>query len=392
MKRGLDRLAVLGQRVFVRVDFNVPLKDGKVRDDTRIRAALPTIDALRRGGARVVLATHLGHPKGGPDPQLSLAPVAARLSELLGAPVALAPDSVGPAAEAVVEGLANGAVALLENTRFYPQEEQNDPAHASRLAKLADLYVNDAFGAAHRAHASTEGIARLLPSAAGLHMAAELSALERALADPVRPFAAIIGGAKASDKIEVLKRLASLADVLLIGGGMGNTFLHARGVNLQASLLEPDLVETARDVDEIAARAHCRVVLPVDGVVAAEASAGAERRTVPVSEIPPGWRILDVGPRTTAAYGEALQGVKTVLWNGPMGVYELAPFAEGTNRLARLLAESGAFVVVGGGDAVAAVQAAGVADKMGHLSTGGGATLEFVEGKILPGVAVLPDA
>ncbi|MBM4438369.1 MAG: phosphoglycerate kinase, partial [Actinobacteria bacterium] len=304
----------------------------------------------------------------------------------------LAPDSVGPAAEAVVEGLANGAVALLENTRFYPQEEQNDPAHAARLAKLADLYVNDAFGAAHRAHASTEGIARLLPSAAGLHMAAELSALERALADPVRPFAAIIGGAKASDKIEVLKRLASLADVLLIGGGMGNTFLHARGVNLQASLLEPDLVETARDVDEIAARAHCRVVLPVDGVVAAEASAGAERRTVPVSEIPPGWRILDVGPRTTAAYGEALQGVKTVLWNGPMGVYELAPFAEGTNRLARLLAESGAFVVVGGGDAVAAVQAAGVADKMGHLSTGGGATLEFVEGKILPGVAVLPDA
>ena len=392
MKRGIDAIDVAGRRVFVRVDFNVPLRGDDVRDDTRIRAALPTITALRERGARVIVGSHLGRPNGQVRSELSLAPVARRLESLLGTPVRLASDSVGTEVERLADELAAGEVLLLENLRFHPGEEANAAAHAAALARLADVYVNDAFGSAHRAHASTEALAGLLPSAAGHLILTELAALRRGLSDPKRPFGAVLGGAKVSDKIGVLERLATQADVLLLGGGMANTFLHARGVDLQASLVEREHAEVARAVERRAAESGCRIVLPVDGVVAAEVSLEAERRVVPVDAIPAGWSLLDIGPASIAEFEDALRDARTVLWNGTLGVYELAPFAQGTEAVARFLARSGAFVIVAGGDACAAANASGVAEQMGYLCTGGGATLEFIEGKPLPGVEALPDA
>jgi phosphoglycerate kinase len=392
MKRGIDALDVAGRRVFVRVDLNVSLSGGDVRDDTRIRAALPTITELRERGARVILGSHLGRPGGQVRPELSLAPVARRLESLLGTPVRLAPDSIGPEVERLVDNLAAGDVLLLENLRFHPGEEANDAAHAAALARLADVYVDDAFGTAHRAHSSTAGLAGLMPSAAGHLILTELAALERGLIDPQRPFGAVLGGAKVSDKIGALERLARQVDVLLLGGGMANTFLHARGVNMQASLVEREYADAARAVERRAAEAGCRILLPVDGLVAAEVSLEAERRVVPVDAIPAGWSLLDIGPASIAAFEDALRDARTVLWNGTLGVYELAPFAQGTEAVARFLAWSGAFVIVAGGDACAAANASGVAAQIGYLCTGGGATLEFIEGKSLPGVEALPDA
>ena len=391
MKRGLADLDVNGRRVFVRADFNVPLDGSAIRDDSRIKASLPTIRDLRERGARLVLASHLGRPRGTARPELSLAPVAERLGRCLGASVSLAPDSVGPEIERLTHELTDGEVLLLENVRFHPGEEANDPAHVRALGRLADCYVNDAFGTAHRAHASTTGLAHVLPAAAGYLMLAELQALDPIVQGPPRPFAAIVGGAKISDKIALLERLAATADVLILGGAMANTFLAADGVGIGRSRAESAADAVAR-IRSAAAAAGCRLVLPVDAVVATEAAAGASPCTVGLDAVPPEAMILDIGPASLAAYAEALAGAQTVLWNGPIGVYELAPFAGGTLGLARLLADAPAHVVVAGGDAVAAAHASGRADDFAHLSTGGGATLELIEGRELPGVAALPEA
>ncbi len=392
MKRSLDALDVAGRRVFVRVDFNVPLSDGGTFDDARIRAALPTIRDLRRRGARIVLGSHFGRAKGRVRPELSLAPVAGLLGELIGAPVALAPDSVGDEVERITLDLQDGDVLLLENLRFHPGEEANDSDHVAALARLADLYVNDAFGALHRAHASTEGLARVLPAAAGHLIAAEIDALRRVTADPARPFAVLAGGAKISDKLGVLHTIAARADVLLLGGGLANTFLAAHGLDIGASLVEHGQEANVRAVEQAAADAGCRLVLPSDGVAADRVSAGAAHRVVAIDAVPHGCALVDIGPRTVAEFGRCVGGAATVLWSGTVGVYEIDQFAVGTRGVARALAESGAFVVVAGGDACAAAGAAGVADRMGYLSTGGGATLEFIEGRTLPGLAALPDA
>lgn len=392
MKRGSHTLEVRGRRVFLRVDANVPLKGGAIRDDTRLRAVVPTLADLRARGARLVVASHLGRPKGKPELALSLAPVAERLAELLGCAVALAPDSVGAAVEARTGRLAAGEVLLLENLRFHPGEEKNDPAHAAALARLADIYINDAFGTAHRAHASTVGVAQRLPAAAGPLMHAEIEALARVSRNPARPFVAVLGGAKVSDKIGVLRRLATEVDALLLGGGIANTFLASGGRRLGRSLVEPGQTEVVAAVRTAAAGSGCRVLLPVDAVAAPAVDPGAVATIVPADRVPQDQMALDIGPATTAAYLEVLAEARTVVWNGPLGVYEHEPFARGTLAVARGLADSPAFVVVAGGDALAAVQAAGVADRMGHLSTGGGATLEFLEGRELPGLAALPDA
>ena len=392
MKRGGQALDVRGRRVFVRVDANVPLDGEKIRDGTRLRAIAPTLADLRARGARLVVASHLGRPKGQVDPALSLAPVAERLSELLGCAVALAPDSVGPDVEALSRRLADGEVLLLENLRFHAGEEQNDSAHAVALARLADVYINDAFGTAHRAHASTVGVAQLLPAAAGPLMHAEIQALDRATREPVRPYVAVLGGAKVSDKIGVLRRLATQVDALLLGGGIANTFVASAGGALARSLVEPGQGETVAAVRAAAAASGCRILLPHDAVAAATVDPDAATTVVPTDRVPDGQMALDIGPTATAAYLEVLAEARTVVWNGPLGVYEHEPFAQGTLAVARGLAESSAFVVVAGGDALAAAQAAGVADRMGHLSTGGGATLEFLEGRELPGLAALPDA
>ncbi len=391
MKRGLADLDVNGRRVFVRADFNVPLDGSAIRDDSRIKASLPTIRDLRERGARVVLASHLGRPRGAARPELSLAPVAERLGRCLDVSIPLAPDSVGPEIERLTRELVDGDVLLLDNVRFHPGEEANDPAHVRALARLADCYVNDAFGTAHRAHASTTGLAHVLPAAAGYLMLAELQALDPIVKGPPRPFAAIVGGAKISDKIALLERLAATADVLILGGAMANTFLAADGIGIGRSRAESAADAVAR-IRSAAAAAGCRLVLPVDAVVATEADAGASPCTVGLDAVPPEAMILDIGPASLAAYAEALAGAQTVLWNGPIGVYELAPFAGGTLGLARLLADSPAQVVVAGGDAVAAAQASGRADDFAHLSTGGGATLELIEGRELPGLAALPEA
>jgi len=388
-KKTIRDVPVNGKRVLVRVDFNVPLEGGEVRDDTRIVAAVPTIRYLLDHKARVILASHLGRPKGKPTPEFSLRPVAKRLGELLGTPVAFVGECVGPEAEAAVAALKPGEVLMLENLRFHAEEEANDPEFSRKLAALADLYVNDAFGTAHRAHASTAGVAAYLPAVAGFLMEKEIDYLSRALEAPSRPFVAILGGAKISDKIGVVKNLLGKVDRLLIGGGMANTFLKAQGYDVAESLVEEDSVAIAK---ELLAQGAGRILLPTDAVVANAFAADAEAKVVPVGQVPAGWRILDIGPETVKAYSKALRGAKTVVWNGPMGVFEFPRFAEGTFAIARALAKlPGAVTIIGGGDSAAAVEQAGVADKVSHVSTGGGASLEFLEGKTLPGVAALAD-
>ncbi|MGE5561462.1 MAG: phosphoglycerate kinase [Chloroflexota bacterium] len=390
-KQTIRDIEFRGRRALVRVDFNVPLDGARITDDTRIRAALPTIQALMAVGARVVLMSHLGRPKGKVAPEFSLAPVARRLSELLHQPVVLAPDCVGPEAERIVSGLADGDVALLENLRFHAEEEANDREFAAALAKLGDVYVNDAFGTAHRAHASTAGVAAFLPAVAGLLLEKEIDVMGRALSDPQRPFVAIIGGAKVSDKIAVIDNLLTKVDTLILGGGMANTFLLAEGKRLGDSLVEADKVDIARGLIAKAKERGATLMLPTDVVIADRLAADAARQTCSVSAIPDGWRALDIGPETAAAYADAVRAARTVIWNGPMGVFEMAPFAAGTVAVAKAMAEVQGVTIIGGGDSVAAVEQAGLAERVTHISTGGGASLEFLEGKTLPGVAALSD-
>jgi phosphoglycerate kinase len=392
-KLSIADIPIRGKRVFIRVDFNVPLdKQGRVADDTRIRASLPTIQHAIDGGARVVLASHLGRPAGKVDPRYSLRPVAVRLSELLGRDVTMVDECVGPAVEALVASMRDGDVVLLENLRFHAGEEKNDPAFAAQLARLADVYVNDAFGTAHRAHASTEGMTKHLPLAvAGLLMQAELEHLGRLLSAPERPYVAILGGAKVSDKIGLILNLLPKVDHVLIGGGMAYTFLVAEGVPVGNSLVEPDKVEAAREILDKAQALGATVHLPVDHVVAQSLDAAATVQVVPREGISEGWMGVDIGPRTVEAYTEVINGAKTIVWNGPMGVFEVVPFAKGTSAVAAAVASSKATSVVGGGDSVAAINRLGCADRITHLSTGGGAFLELLEGQELPGVAALMD-
>ena len=387
-KRSVRDLDVPDKRVLVRVDFNVPVKDGEVTDDTRIRRALPTIRHLLEEGARPILISHLGRPKGEPDPKYAMDPVAARLQELLGEPVKKLDAAVGPEVEEALEDWDGRGVVLLENSRFYPGETSNDPEFADQLAALADLYVNDAFGAAHRAHATTVGVAERQPAAAGLLMEEEIDYLDKVLKDPERPFVAILGGAKVSDKLGVIESLLGTADSLLIGGAMCFTFFKAQGYEIGNSLVEVNYLEEAKRPME---EAGDRLVLPVDVVVAEAMEEDAESETVPVDGIPAGKMGLDIGPKTVDLFSEHISGASTIFWNGPMGVFEIDAFAKGTEGVARAVAESGATSVVGGGDSVAAVNKLGLEDRMSHISTGGGASLEYVEGKELPGIAVLPD-
>ena len=387
-----DLTGIKGAQVFVRVDYNVPVESGTITDDTRIRASLPTLQYLIAAGARLVLASHLGRPKKGPAPEFSLAPVAARLSELLGQPVAFAPDCVGPAVVTMAQALRDGGVLLLENVRFHPEEEKNDPAFAKQLADSsgATVFVNDAFGSAHRAHASTEGLSHHVKiSVAGLLMEKELKYLGMALDAPARPFVAVLGGAKVSDKIQVIESLLPRVDALLVGGGMAYTFFRAQGLATAKSLVEEDKVALAK---QLLAKAGGKIHLPVDHVVASAFKADAEHRVLPVTEIPDGWMGRDIGPKTAAAFAAEARAAQIVLWNGPMGVFEMAPFAAGTLAMAKALAESPGTSIVGGGDSVAAVTQMGLADKIDHVSTGGGASLEFLAGDPLPGVACLQDA
>ncbi|ADL08583.1 phosphoglycerate kinase [Thermosediminibacter oceani] len=391
-KKTVEDFDVKGRRVLVRVDFNVPMDDrGTITDDTRIRAALPTIEYLVNREAKVILASHLGRPKGKFNPKYSLAPVARRLSELLGREVIMAEDCIGGKVEKAVASMKPGDVMLLENVRFYAEEEANDRGFAEKLAKLADIYINDAFGTAHRAHASTAGVAEFLPAGAGFLMKKEIETMGRALENPDRPFVAILGGAKVSDKIGVIKNLLGKVDHLLIGGGMAFTFLKSMGYNIGMSLLEEDKVELAASLLEEARKKGVEVLLPVDVVVAPEIKEGVGYRTVPVSEIPDDMIGVDIGEATRERFAEVIKKAGTVVWNGPMGVFEIRAFAEGTLAVARAMAESGAVTIVGGGDSAAAVEQLGFADSMTHISTGGGASLEFLEGKELPGVAVLND-
>ena len=387
-KKTVKDIDLKNKRVLMRVDFNVPMADGKVTDDKRIRAALPTIQYVLDQNASLILMSHLGRPKSASDSQFSLRAAAEVLSTLLARPVQMAPDCVGPEVETMAKDLKPGEVLMLENTRFHPEEEKNDLDFAKRLASLGEVYVNDAFGSAHRAHASTEGVARFLPAVSGFLMEQELEYLGRAVANPEHPYIAILGGEKISDKILVVETLLSQCDKLIIGGGMANTFLAAQGLNMQDSLVEEASLETAKG---IMAKSADKLILPVDAVIADKFAEDANTQVVDVGKIPAGWRMLDVGPKTVGVYQAALSGAKLIVWNGPVGVFEMPKFAEGTFALARMLAESNAVTVIGGGDSASAVKKAGVAKQMTHVSTGGGASLEFLEGKELPGVAALMD-
>lgn len=391
-KKSVKDVELKGKRVFCRVDFNVPMKDGQVTDETRIRAALPTIEYLINQGAKVILASHLGRPKGSVVEELRLTPVAKRLSELLGKEVKKADEAYGDSVKAKVDTLSEGDVLLLENVRFYPGEEKNDSELAKAFAELADVYVNDAFGAAHRAHASTEGIAHHLPAVSGLLMEKELDVLGKALSNPERPFTAIIGGAKVKDKIGVIENLLEKVDNLIIGGGLAYTFVKAQGHEVGKSLLEEDKIELAKSFMEKAKEKGVNFYMPVDVVVADDFSEEANIKTVAIEEIPSDWEALDIGPKTREIYSDVIQNSKLVIWNGPMGVFELKKFAGGTRAVAEALAEANdTYSVIGGGDSAAAVEKFHLADRMSHISTGGGASLEFMEGKALPGVVALND-
>ncbi|HAF62811.1 MAG TPA: phosphoglycerate kinase [Anaerolineaceae bacterium] len=387
-KKTIKDIDVTNKKVLVRVDFNVPIKDGVVSDDTRIRAALPTIEYLLDKNAAVILCSHLGRPKDCVDLQYSLKPVAEYLGTLIPQKVLFAEDCIGPVAEKAAQALENGQVLVLENTRFHAEEKKNDPAMAKELASLADIFVNDAFGSAHRAHASTAGIADYLPAVAGFLMEKEIQYLGQVIEDPERPFIAILGGAKVSDKIGVIRNLLQKADQVLIGGGMANTFFKAQGYPVGDSLVEDDVLDVARELVE---QGSNKLRLPVDMVIADKFEDDATQKTMPTGPVPDGWRILDIGPETVTAYAKEIAGAKTVVWNGPMGVFEFPNFAKGTFAIAKAVAESGAVSIIGGGDSVSAVNKSGLADKISHISTGGGASLEMLEGIELPGLAVLQD-
>ena len=391
-KKTIRDLSFKGKRIFVRVDYNVPMdKAGNITDDTRISATLPTLRYLLEQGASLILGAHFGRPKNGPAPEFSLAPVATHLSSLLGKEVKFAADCVGPVAEAAAQALQPGEVLMLENLRFHSEEEKNDPLFAKGLAALADIAVNDAFGVSHRAHASVEGITKFLPAVAGFLMEKELDFLGRAVTNPERPYVAIIGGAKVSDKIGVIANLLTKVDALLIGGGMANTFIAAQGFSVGKSLVEPDKIPLAKDLIAQAKTSGVKLLLPSDVVVAKKFAADAANRVVAVDAIGPEEMALDIGPASSAAFAEALANAKTIVWNGPMGVFEMDAFAKGTEFVAQAVAHSQAVSIVGGGDSVAALEKVGLADQITHISTGGGASLEFLEGKVLPGVAALAD-
>ena len=387
-KKTLQDLDFRGKKVLIRVDFNVPIKDGDVGDDTRIRAALPTLKYLFEQDAALILTSHLGRPKGETKPEFSLAPVAKYLGDLVQAPVKFANDCLGEVAQTAASALEAGEILLLENTRFHAGEKKNDPAMAKELASLADVFVNDAFGTAHRAHASNVGVAEHLPAVAGFLLEKELKYLGEAIANAEKPFVAILGGAKVSDKIGVITNLLEKTDQILIGGGMANTFFKAQGFEMADSLVEADAIETAK---ELLTKSSGKLQLPVDVVIADDFTEQAQSKVVPIGDVPAGWRILDVGPATVAAYADILKSAKTIVWNGPMGVFEFPEFAKGTLGVAAAVAASDAVSIIGGGDSVAAIKEAGLGDKVSHISTGGGASLEMLEGKILPGLAALAD-
>ena len=387
-KKSVTDIDVKGKKVLVRVDFNVPIKEGKIKDDTRMTAALPTINYLLENGAAVILFSHLGRPNDEPDPQFSLAPVAKHLQTLIPNKVKFSEDCIGDSAEKAAQSLQPGEVLVLENTRFYKAEKKNDPEMAKKFAKLADIYVNDAFGSAHRAHASTEGVAKFLPAVAGFLMEKEIRYLGQAVADPARPFVAILGGAKISDKIGVIDNLLSKADAVLIGGGMANTFLKAKGFETADSLVEEEAIGTAK---ELLAKSGNKLHLPVDLVIAKAFVNEAESKVIGLEDVPSGWRILDVGPKTVSEFAKVIEDAGTIVWNGPMGVFEMSNFAKGTFGIAEAVATSDAVSIIGGGDSVSAINQSGLSEKVTHISTGGGASLEMLEGKILPGLAALLD-
>ena len=391
-KKSIKDIDVAGKKVFIRVDYNVPMdKAGNITEDTRIQATLPTLKYLLEQNAAIIIASHLGRPKGAVMPEFSLAPIAKRLSALIGREVAVAPDCVGTEVEALAKKLKPGQILMLENLRFHKAEEKNDPEFSKQLASLADVAVNDAFGVSHRAHASVEGITKYLPAVAGLLMEKEIIFVGQTVANPVHPFVAIIGGAKVSDKIGVIENLLNKVDTLIIGGGMANTFLAAQGYNIGKSLLEADKVELAKTLITTARERGVQLLLPTDVVIADKFAADAQHKAVAVDAIDSEWMALDIGPNTAKVYAKALEDAKTVIWNGPMGVFEMDAFANGTETVAKAVAASSATSIVGGGDSIAALEKTGLADKITHISTGGGASLEFLEGKVLPGIAALAD-